>query len=566
MIQVRFLLTFLFLCTLEEIVDGKNYYFSSSIGNDSYTAAQAQNKSTPWRTLAKLNASFSIINPGDSILFKRGESFQGSIFVTKSGTSSSPITFSSYGSGALPVITLSTITGWSGPTGSIYKAAFKTSPKVSIFYQDGIPLIPMASSSLCTDGNWWCDGTMLYYKPTSGTISNHTVTVANTDSHYYSPGIDLSDCSYIVVDGLQFNSIGIGVRTFDTSAGTVGLTIKNSVFNYCERAIFMMPDNGNNTNTTVTNCTFYRNQCAISMYTTSALGTRPEQTWGTNTGCNISGNEMSQNGTIDGTKLWAYGTDFESIGLQNFMNGTICNNYIHDGYQIGIIIYNLDTRASDNNKITLNRIFNNQKGGLVLMGDNADQGASNNYSFNNNFISNNVFVNSAASGISPSAISFWQGKNTSKENYFVNNTLVGNLGYILFPTSREPYFTIENNIIYNPGKYLFVASYWVTKPASLVMDYNQYYQTTGSYVFIMTNGYASSYMNSQKLEVHSKFINPMFVNASANNYQLKNTSPAIDAGINVGLPFSGKAPDLGAYEYSAKPANPPKISGTPKVY
>ena len=53
----------------------KNFYFSSSTGNDSYTVTQAQNPGTPWKTIDKLNSSMSLINPGDSILFKRGDIF-----------------------------------------------------------------------------------------------------------------------------------------------------------------------------------------------------------------------------------------------------------------------------------------------------------------------------------------------------------------------------------------------------------------------------------------------------------------------------------------------------------
>ena len=31
--------------------------------------------------------------------------------------------------------------------------------------------------------------------------------------------------------------------------------------------------------------------------------------------------------------------------------------------------------------------------------------------------------------------------------------------------------------------------------------------------------------------------------------RLQSGSPAIDAGVDVGLPYSGSAPDIGAYEY-----------------
>jgi hypothetical protein len=37
------------------------------------------------------------------------------------------------------------------------------------------------------------------------------------------------------------------------------------------------------------------------------------------------------------------------------------------------------------------------------------------------------------------------------------------------------------------------------------------------------------------------------------DYHLQSGSPGIDAGINVGLPFNGTAPDIGCYEYGAPP-------------
>lgn len=42
--------------------------------------------------------------------------------------------------------------------------------------------------------------------------------------------------------------------------------------------------------------------------------------------------------------------------------------------------------------------------------------------------------------------------------------------------------------------------------------------------------------------------NPLFVNTSTDNLSLSSTSPAIEAGLVVGLPYNGSAPDIGAYE------------------
>jgi len=107
-------------------VKGATYYFSSSSGNDSRTAAQAKNPSTPWQSLSKLNSFFQYLRPGDSVLLKRGDVFWGSITISQSGTESSPIVVGAYGNGNKPVITgLIPLSGWTYLGNGIYESASK---------------------------------------------------------------------------------------------------------------------------------------------------------------------------------------------------------------------------------------------------------------------------------------------------------------------------------------------------------------------------------------------------------------------------------------------------------
>ncbi len=101
-----------------------NYYFSSVFGNDSRTVAQATNASTPWKTLSKLNSFMSSLQYGDSILFKRGEKFDGAIIIANSGSVSLPIVFGAYGSGAKPIINgFSSLSKWASIGNNIYECS-----------------------------------------------------------------------------------------------------------------------------------------------------------------------------------------------------------------------------------------------------------------------------------------------------------------------------------------------------------------------------------------------------------------------------------------------------------
>jgi len=119
------LLSIVFACCFNSAF-AHTYYFSSSSGDDSRTSTEAQNYLTPWQTLAKFNSFFSGIQPGDSILFKRGDIFYGNIIIRASGLPGSPFVIGAYGTGAKPVITgFKTVSAWTNLGGNIWES---TSP------------------------------------------------------------------------------------------------------------------------------------------------------------------------------------------------------------------------------------------------------------------------------------------------------------------------------------------------------------------------------------------------------------------------------------------------------
>jgi uncharacterized repeat protein (TIGR02059 family) len=117
-VPLKHALIIIFL-VLNTIASATDYYISYS-GNDTNNGLSS---SAPWRTIAKVNSAFSIMKPGDRILFKRGDVFTGQITLTRSGSATAKIIFDAYGVGNAPVIQGNIdIISWTRFNGNIWVA------------------------------------------------------------------------------------------------------------------------------------------------------------------------------------------------------------------------------------------------------------------------------------------------------------------------------------------------------------------------------------------------------------------------------------------------------------
>jgi hypothetical protein len=91
---------------------------------------------------------------------------------------------------------------------------------------------------------------------------------------------------------------------------------------------------------------------------------------------------------------------------------------------------------------------------------------------------------------------------------------------------------IRNNIISISGNRAPITAD-VSSQSGSVADYNCYQNRNGTVI---------------NTDAHSIVDDPQFVNIGQANYHLQPSSRCINAGINLGLPFNGKQPDMGAYE------------------
>ena len=77
---------------------GTNYYVDPS----STSATANGSLLYPWKTISQVNSGTTLLNPGDTVFFKRGQIYSGRLTVNRSGSSTVPIVYTNYGTGELP--------------------------------------------------------------------------------------------------------------------------------------------------------------------------------------------------------------------------------------------------------------------------------------------------------------------------------------------------------------------------------------------------------------------------------------------------------------------------------
>jgi|GEM_PF-608320 len=117
-------------------VSARNYYVSAAGNNNNSGLTPA----TAWQTISKVNTSFASMSAGDSILFRRGDTFFGTLVVGRSGTSALPMVISAYGTGAKPVISgFLNVSSWSLVSGGVYQAPVNAKSSLNMVTLDNVP-------------------------------------------------------------------------------------------------------------------------------------------------------------------------------------------------------------------------------------------------------------------------------------------------------------------------------------------------------------------------------------------------------------------------------------------
>jgi hypothetical protein len=465
-----------------QLSSSKNYYFSSSSGDDSRTGIQAQNASTPWKTLQKLTGLYVNLLPGDSILFRKGDVWVGSTLDPRCNG----IIFSSYGSGDLPII--------DGDKNLALSIASTYQKNITIdnisFKRSG------ARDIVALLGNAWSQ--------TYPGLTHSKVTRCS-----FAGGLTIQGSYNLfkenTIDGATNDGNGNGIwehHEYSHHNRYAG----NNISNFTLRGIWSMIWTHDSVfeDNVIHDCKL----CGIDLDGAFYV---------------VYGHAIRNN------KIYNIATD--AIELENAFDCTISGNYMYGGGHAYIYAINYEKcEIMDGHGATngLGAILNTTISGNVMIGGGIDYA-------------------SVAIGIHKAG-----GINVYNNSIYNFKSRFFDLDYS--SPSEVPMIKLVNNVfstIETPSWYAMIN--FSTNDLNILAedDYNCFYNNGRNDIYSERGTHAQRTLDQYKTSTgkgtHSISVNPLFVSTS--NLHLRESSPCVNTGKNVGLPFIGKAPDMGAYEF-----------------
>ena len=469
-------------------------------GND---ANPGTSRAQAWQTIGKVNGE--TFRPTDRILLKRGEEWREQLTIPSSGIIGKPITFSSYGSGAAPIINgADIITGWAayGPgAGSTWQSALAT--ECNQAFMDDVRLTEGADEDTLNDHEWIWVGNVLYVRDDTGDPDGSGVVIEASVRTY---GIFADEKDNIVLDGftvIYTNNHGITIN-----GGSANLWNCICTYNYNINIVFSdaaVPV----TSGQIINCT--------ASYALVGQGV-------------FIGIDLP-----DPVNIIVHGCLIHNNGIAGGDNGLYLNgasgciiryNAIYDNFANGMQLHT----QSDDNEIYYNLIYGNGQNGLQIS---VAGGGDNNLIYNNTFYSHFNFSILLGDGSS---------------NIFKNNNFHQIRAGWSFPVRVTGGHAVAQDQTWNYNSYYYPTS-----------------DTPGKIIEIDDNG-GSTHYNLAEWQAYagspganSISGNPLMTNPGADDFTLQAGSPCRNVGEDVGLTedYAGVSvpqetnPAIGAYEYIA---------------
>ncbi len=524
-------------------------YYVKNAGSDSNSGLS---DALAWQTINKVNTSS--FNPGDSILFNKGDTWREQLTIPSSGSAGNPITFGSYGSGNAPQILGSDALGtWTFHSGA---------DPVGIYSCSHIGAVTQLWFKNASDG-----------KIKWGNLkANHDACITEYDWYYasnvvYCYAATDPDSRYTFIEGATTNTYCI------THNSKAYITIQDLEIafggNYGIRA-----GHGDATNWTITRNTIHHfGTWPVGESNSPGTGISPSKSHV------ISDNKIYECGQA---AIYTYGYSAD-VDLGDF---TINNNEIYNCYYVSLTAGMMDGGIANNCIIKYNEIYDTP--------DYADttkihNGISSMGNATHPLTSWNIYYNLIHDlmGVGIKVGQYTTNFNVLNNTVYKSNDLIPAefSSCILVNTTGVSGIIIKNNIGMDFKDGCLVAS---DKTVISSCDNNLWYQS-GSYTgYTDINGITyhyndqTAYKTATGFDTNGLWEDPLFISTS--DFHLQGTSPCRNAGVDVGLTldYDGVSvpqetyPAIGAYEYayvsaslspSASPSVSPSVSpsGSPSL-
>jgi hypothetical protein len=557
----RWMWFILLAMTMAAVAHAETYYFDSQTGADD---SSGTSPATAFRSLSRLAGL--TLEPGDVVRLKRGCIFRGRLVFQGNGAEGRPICLTAYGDGPKPEILGSIrLTGWEKHEGIAYKHIVPVDTFVgrkmvySVYeYDDGeVPLRLLRAEAIPgKPGRFFFDQeTSTVYLTTSdgAAPSQHQIEVSVIEQL-----VDLTDRSWIEMDEIAFL---FGNCRHIAISNSSDITIKScaSLFVgfYGNPNVLIIKDS---TRVQLIDCFLYENaNCGVFISSGSNR-------------CVVSGCTIVKCRSNDGVTLHSGGRD--KHGVRQGLTG---DHNVVENNVIGLCPEeSIDITSGDYHVIRGNICYGNGNPGIIV-GHDSDH----------ILIQNNISFDNARSGIhiSGSELEGARGYNRVLQNLVYdngypgleiqapytqvfNNTVVDSWKRVAVRISPENWSVegteLRNNLIVTLDPAVGKASlqFLAGTPTTLEvkMSHNIFFHRSfpGNALLVTSEGrftperFLAEYDTGEASFVAA----PKFARDRDRYYFLMPGSPGIDAGTDVGLPFAGKAPDVGWKELGSEATAP----------
>ena len=494
-----------------------SYYVDATNGKD---INNGLSPSAAWKTIAKINASR--FNPGDQILFKRGDSWYEPIIPNSSGSAGMPIILDAYGQGNLPIIGVGT------------ERAIDINDKSYLTIEN----LDLRARDRCISIGAWNSGTKYGI-----TIRNNTMT-SSAHGVYINCTSGAYDTISITENTITPGKTGLWQIGINFVAGVSNFIIRNNIISPAGEDGIMIHKcydgiiSGNTLGGNVENSIDVKNSHDIVIF-----GNHCADDGEANIvvhDADTAPNDLTYNITVEKNKCFRGGQGdragqgyriYAGIFFLYANNCIIRYNWVEEAFGTGILILDLESKVN-NNKVYGNIIFT---------------------------------CGTGTGAISQGGIQIGDCVGTKVYNNTIYNQQgTGGHGIYVLGGPHTIGIEIKNNIIHTTGGDLIRVLSSAQK--NYVSDYNCFYPDGRK--FYWGNAYANSFSDwktKSRMDLHSLATDPQFNSTLKGDFALKITSPCRDQGTNVGLTKDfnglpipqGKGADMGAIESSSSNISPP---------